>query len=72
VSLHHYKARAYAPALGRFPQTDPIGLAGGLNRYASVGNNPVRLNNNQGKASVLLTVKRERAWWWEVAIYLDG
>jgi RHS repeat-associated protein len=41
ASLHHYKARAYSPALGRFLQTDPILWAGGMNLYAYVGNDPV-------------------------------
>lgn len=41
VSLYHYRARAYAPNLGRFMQTDPILHAGGMNLYAYVGNDPV-------------------------------
>jgi RHS repeat-associated protein len=38
---HHYKARAYSPALGRFLQTDPIGYAAGANLYGYVGGDPV-------------------------------
>lgn len=33
--------RQYNPTLGRFMQTDPIGVMGGVNLYAYVGNDPV-------------------------------
>ena len=35
--------RQYNPNLGRFLQTDPIGIAGGVNLYAYVGGDPVNL-----------------------------
>ncbi|MCP4591840.1 MAG: RHS repeat-associated core domain-containing protein, partial [bacterium] len=38
--LLHVGARYYDPALGRFLQRDPIGVSGGLNVYAYVGNSP--------------------------------
>lgn len=40
TGLIYYRVRYYDPTIGRFTQRDPIGLAGGLNAYAYVGNNP--------------------------------
>ena len=41
--IYNYRARAYAPALGRFLQTDPIGYSAGLNIYGYVSGDPVNL-----------------------------
>jgi RHS repeat-associated protein len=40
ANLYYYRARWYDPQAGRFISEDPIGLEGGVNLYAYVGNNP--------------------------------
>jgi RHS repeat-associated protein len=40
TGLYYYRARWYDPQIGRFISEDPIGLAGGINSFAYVSNNP--------------------------------
>ncbi len=40
-ALYSMRARVYSPKWGRFLSQDPIGVAGGANMYAFVGNSPL-------------------------------
>lgn len=41
AGLHQNGYRDYDPAIGRYPSSDPSGLAGVINTYAYVGGNPI-------------------------------
>ena len=59
IGLHYYRARYYAPNLGRFISEDPIGIAGGPNLYGYVANDPVRRTDPSGQmaqAAVIVLV----------------
>jgi RHS repeat-associated protein len=48
TGLMYYRARWYDPQQGRFLSEDPIGLEGGVNLYAYVGNDPANSSDPLG------------------------
>ncbi|MEK7449906.1 MAG: RHS repeat-associated core domain-containing protein, partial [Planctomycetota bacterium] len=51
TGFYYYRSRYYDPQVGRFISPDPIGIAGGLNLYTYVGNNPLSLSDPLGNKS---------------------
>jgi RHS repeat-associated protein len=49
TDLYHYRARAYAPVLGRFLQADPSGYSDDVNLYTYVRNNPANYTDPMGR-----------------------
>jgi len=54
--------RSYSTELGRYPQSDMIGLRGGINSYGYVGQNPVNNVDPMGLESLILEPKNDPAY----------
>ena len=77
TGLYHNGFRDYAPRLGRYIQSDPLGLAAGLNTYTYAKANPVnatdRLGLKDGNADAPGTTMAEEGYydWLVVKNFLE-
>ncbi|MEN8128818.1 MAG: RHS repeat-associated core domain-containing protein [Pseudomonadota bacterium] len=62
TGLHYNYFRDYAPNTGRYIESDPIGLVGGLNTYAYANQNPLRYFDPDGRQPICF------AWPWGTAV----
>ena len=56
TGLHYNYFRDYDPSTGRYVQSDPIGLAGGLNTYGYVRGNPLKYVDALGLVTAVIHV----------------
>jgi RHS repeat-associated protein len=56
TGLYYNRARYFSATLSRFVSEDPIWLAGGINPYAYVGDNPVSLRDPLGLWSITAAI----------------
>jgi RHS repeat-associated protein len=59
-ALHYNYFRDYDPQIGRYIESDPIGLAGGTNTFGYVENNPIGAIDAQGLASCIYSISTGR------------
>jgi len=62
IALYYYRARHYAPTLGRFLQPDPIGYGDSTNLYVYVSGTPTVFIDPAGMEEIVR--KKDKVYWY--------
>lgn len=57
TTLHYNYFRDYDPAIGRYLESDPIGLAGGMNTYAYSEDSPFTYVDRDGRDATIIVTR---------------
>jgi RHS repeat-associated protein len=64
TGFYHNGFRDYVPGWGRYLESDPIGLGGGMNTYAYVEGNPLRLADPMGLCDTVWDLVKDKVAEW--------
>jgi RHS repeat-associated protein len=67
--LHYNYSRTYDPQTGRYLESDPIGLLGGINTYAYVGDSPLDFTDPLGLCKVVLEFSRVALKGYHISVF---
>ncbi|MEJ2285993.1 MAG: RHS repeat-associated core domain-containing protein, partial [Desulfobacterales bacterium] len=76
TNFHYNYFRYYSPLSGRYLRADPIGLAGGVNHYAYVSNNSIKLVDPMGlRGGIIIPIRtliKKNLTGWDVITNIIG